>query len=81
MRANGSTTPTNRRLSLGGAMLPGTPDLLTPRINGISTRHSGIGKDAKRRPAAPLNYVALCKEDTISLASAGGSDLGSPHAG
>ena len=58
-------------------MISGNFDL-TPRVNGITPRHNGIGKDSRRRPAAPLNYVAICKEDTVSLASVGGSELGSP---
>lgn len=77
LRANGSTTPTNRRLSMGGAMISGNFDL-TPRVNGITPRHNGIGKDGRRRPAAPLNYVAICKDDTVSLPSVAGSELGSP---
>uniref|UniRef100_A0A0C9RI64 TSA: Wollemia nobilis Ref_Wollemi_Transcript_18801_2421 transcribed RNA sequence n=1 Tax=Wollemia nobilis TaxID=56998 RepID=A0A0C9RI64_9CONI len=80
LRANGSTTPTNRRLSLGGSMLSGSSDL-TGRVNGTTPRHNGVGKDARRRPAGPLNYVAICKDDTASLASVGGSEPPSPHAG
>ncbi|BBN18307.1 Ase1/PRC1/MAP65 family protein [Marchantia polymorpha subsp. ruderalis] len=84
---NGGTTQANRRLSLGGAMLqPSNPELLMPRVNGVTpSRLSSINgaKSGKltQRPTAPLNYVAINKEDTASLASAGGSDPTSPQAG
>ncbi|KAG6552232.1 hypothetical protein Mapa_006081 [Marchantia paleacea] len=85
---NGGTTQANRRLSLGGAMLqPSNPELLMPRVNGVTpSRLSSINgaKSGKltQRPTAPLNYVAINKEDTASLASAGGSgnfSNGGPH--
>lgn len=80
LRANGSTTPTNRRISLGGSMLSGSSDHNT-RGNGFTPRQNGIGKDGRRRPTAPLNYVALGKDDTASLASMAGSEPPSPRAG
>eukprot|EP00252_Welwitschia_mirabilis_P026747 TRINITY_DN8885_c0_g1_i2.p1 TRINITY_DN8885_c0_g1~~TRINITY_DN8885_c0_g1_i2.p1 ORF type:complete len:601 (-),score=177.88 TRINITY_DN8885_c0_g1_i2:368-2170(-) len=75
LRANGSMTPSGRRLSLGGAMLAGGPDM-TPRLNGSSPRHSSFG--GRRRPAGPVNYVAICKDDAVSLPSVAGSEQGSP---
>nr|DAD32351.1 TPA_asm: hypothetical protein HUJ06_011202 [Nelumbo nucifera] len=70
---NGSMTPTPRRLSLGSA----TPELLTPRS--YSGRQNGYFKETRRLSTAPLNFVAISKEDTMSYASVCGSDLGSPH--
>lgn len=70
--ANGSMTPTPRRNSVGGA----TPELLTPRS--YSGRQNGYFKEMRRLSTAPLNFVAISKEDTMSYASICGSELGSP---
>ncbi|PRQ40216.1 putative microtubule-associated protein, MAP65/Ase1/PRC1 [Rosa chinensis] len=70
---NGSMTPTPRRNSVGS----GTPELLTPRS--YSGRQNGYFKEMRRLSTAPLNFVAISKEDTMSYAtSACGSVLGSP---
>ncbi|KAJ8760889.1 hypothetical protein K2173_021927 [Erythroxylum novogranatense] len=69
---NGSMTPTPRRNSVGGA----TPELLTPRS--YSGRQNGYFKEARRLSVAPLNFVAISKEDIMSFASISGSDPGSP---
>ncbi|CAM6070002.1 unnamed protein product [Sphagnum tenellum] len=74
----GTGSQPNRRLSLGNALMqPATPELL--RTNGVTTTPSrlgaSVGKDTKReraRPVAPLNYVALNKDDNAGLNSAGG---------
>jgi hypothetical protein len=57
-------------------MQPATPELL--RTNGVTTTPSrlgaSVGKDTKReraRPVAPVNYVALNKDDNAGLNSAG----------
>ncbi|CAM6043679.1 unnamed protein product [Sphagnum compactum] len=85
-KANGGSRPSvggagsqpNRRLSMGNALMqPVTPEL--SRTNGVATYSrlgaaSTVGRDTKRerpRPAAPLNYVALNKDDTTGLPSAG----------
>jgi hypothetical protein len=73
----GTGSQPNRRLSLGNALMqPATPELL--RTNGVTTTPSrlgaSVGKDTKReraRPVAPLNYVALNKDDNAGLNSAG----------
>ncbi|KAG2701718.1 hypothetical protein I3843_06G053400 [Carya illinoinensis] len=70
---NGSMTPTPRRNSVGS----GTPELLTPRS--FSGRQNGYFKEMRRLSTAPLNFVALSKEDTMSYASVCGSELGSPR--
>lgn len=72
-----STPNTPRRSSL---MRPGTPDS-TPRSNGH--RHNNPFSRNTRvngalRPSAPLNFVAMHKDDTASLLSTGGSDSSSP---
>ncbi|KAK6242446.1 hypothetical protein SCA6_007835 [Theobroma cacao] len=70
---NGSMTPTPRRNSVGG----GTPELLTPRS--YSGRQNGYFKEMRRLSTAPLNFVAISKEDTVSTyTSVCGSELGSP---
>ncbi|GAV58115.1 MAP65_ASE1 domain-containing protein [Cephalotus follicularis] len=69
---NGSMTQTPRRNSVNGA----TPELLTPRS--YSGRQNGYFKEMRRFSTAPLNFVALSKEDTMSYASAFGSEPGSP---
>lgn len=88
LRANGSTpVASNRRLTLSGAIgQAASPDMLLPRVNGVTPSRLGSvnGKDNKKdrtRPAAPLNYVALSKDDMVSSAAAGGSDPTSPQAG
>lgn len=69
---NGSMTPTPRRNSIGGA----TPELLTPRS--YSGRQNGYFKEMRRLSTAPLNFVAIPKEDTLSFASVCDSEPGSP---
>ncbi|XP_062172300.1 65-kDa microtubule-associated protein 6 [Alnus glutinosa] len=69
---NGSMTPTPRRNSVGS----GTPELLTPRS--YSGRQNGYFKEMRRLSTAPLNFVAISKEDTMSYASIYGSESGSP---
>ena len=75
----GGQTQASRRLSLGSAIMqPGTPDICRNGIN-PSRLGASVGKDSKRersRPSAPLNYVALNKDDT---ATAGGSAPTSPR--
>ncbi|KAF5747527.1 hypothetical protein HS088_TW05G00250 [Tripterygium wilfordii] len=71
---NGSMTPTPRRNSVGGA-----PDLLTPRS--YSGRQNGYFKEMRRLSTAPLNFVAIPKEDTMSYISISGSEPGSPSQG
>eukprot|EP00250_Pteridium_aquilinum_P016167 c22977_g1_i1 orf=549-2345(-) len=77
-RMNGSVDmPANRRLSLAGGMMQSSnADMLVPRVNGVTPVRSG--KDGKRdrtRPAAPANFVALTKEDSVSIpSSVNGSD-------
>lgn len=58
--SNGFMTPAPRRVSVGGA----TPELLTPRS--YSGRQNGYFKEMRRLSTAPLNFVAISKEDTIS---------------
>jgi protein regulator of cytokinesis 1 len=65
-------TPTPRRNSVGS----GTPELLTPRS--YSGRQNGYFKEMRRLSTAPLNFVAISKEDTMSYASIYGSESGSP---
>ncbi|KAM6567554.1 hypothetical protein CsatA_026682 [Cannabis sativa] len=72
---NGSMTTTPRRSSVGSA----TPELMTPRS--YSGRQNGYFKEMRRLSTAPLNYVAITKEDTMSFASVCGSELGSPPHG
>ncbi|KAK9276656.1 hypothetical protein L1049_006192 [Liquidambar formosana] len=73
---NGSMTPTPRRNSVGSP----TPELLTPRS--YSGRQNGYFKEMRRLSTAPLNFVAISKEDTMSYASVyGGSEPGSPPQG
>ncbi|KAE8667704.1 65-kDa microtubule-associated protein 6 [Hibiscus syriacus] len=63
---NGSMTPsTPRRSSVGGA----TPDLLTPRS--YSGRQNGYFKEKRRLSTAPLNFVAITKEDAVSTSRTG----------
>ncbi|PKU85199.1 65-kDa microtubule-associated protein 7 [Dendrobium catenatum] len=71
---NGFMTPAPRRVSVGSA----TPELLTPRS--YSSRQNGYFKEMRRLSTAPLNFVAIPKEDTISSFSSSISCLepGSP---
>lgn len=67
--AYGFMTPSPRRVSLGSA----TPELSTPRS--CSGRYF---KETRRLSTAPLNFVAISKEDTLSsFASVSGSERGS----
>ncbi|XP_020576672.1 65-kDa microtubule-associated protein 6-like [Phalaenopsis equestris] len=73
---NGFMTPGPRRISIGSA----TPELLTPRS--YSGRQNGYFKEMRRLSTAPLNFVALPKEDTISsFASISCFEPGSPPRG
>lgn len=69
---NGSVTPSPRRNSVGTA----TPELLTPRS--YSGRQNTYFKEMRRLSTAPLNFVAIPKEDTMSFSSVGGSEPESP---
>ncbi|KAK1387154.1 65-kDa microtubule-associated protein 6-like [Heracleum sosnowskyi] len=69
---NGSMTPAPRRNSVGCA----TPELQTPRS--YSGRHNGQFKEMRRLSTGRLNFLALGKEDIISLSSVCGSDPESP---
>ncbi|XP_027152910.1 65-kDa microtubule-associated protein 6-like [Coffea eugenioides] len=69
---NGSVTPSPRRNSIGCA----TPELLTPRS--YSGRQNGYFKETRRLSTAPLNFVAIPKEDTMSFSSVCGSEPESP---
>ncbi|KAK7273560.1 hypothetical protein RIF29_14616 [Crotalaria pallida] len=75
-RANGNGTasmpPTPRRNSLSG----GTSEVHTPRS--YSGRQNGYFKEMRRLSTAPLNFVAIPKEDTMSYASLCGSDESPP---
>ncbi|KAL2607373.1 hypothetical protein AAZV13_09G239200 [Glycine max] len=70
---NGSMPPTPRRNSLSGGT---TSELLTPRS--YSGRQNGYFKEMRRLSTAPLNFVAISKEDTMSYASLCGSEPDSP---
>ncbi|KAK8931073.1 65-kDa microtubule-associated protein 6 [Platanthera zijinensis] len=73
---NGYMTPAPRRVSAGCA----TPELLTPRS--YSGRQNGYFKETRRLSTAPLNFVAISKDDTItSFTSVCGSEPGSPTRG
>lgn len=72
---NGSMTPTPRRNSLGSA----TPELLTPRS--YSGRQNGYFREIRKLSTAPLNFVSIAKEDTISFSSICGSEPESPPLG
>ncbi|MQL85487.1 hypothetical protein Taro_018010 [Colocasia esculenta] len=73
---NGSMTPTPRRVSAGSA----TPELLTPRS--YCGRQNGYFRETRRLSTAPINFVAMSKEDTSSsFASVSGSEPGSPPLG
>jgi len=76
-RANGSGssgTPLNRRLSLG---------VQQAGVNGVTPVRQGMSasKEGKRelsRPVAPVNYVALSKEDSVSQVSENESTPSTP---
>jgi len=70
---NGSMPPTPRRNSLSGGT---TSELLTPRS--YSGRQNGYFREMRRLSTAPLNFVAISKEDTISYASLCCSEPDSP---
>jgi protein regulator of cytokinesis 1 len=57
---NGSMPPTPRRNSTSGT----TSELSTPRS--YSGRHNGYFSEVRRLSTAPLNFVAIPKEDTMS---------------
>lgn len=57
---NGSMPPTPRRNSVSGT----TSELSTPRS--YSGRHNGYFSEVRRLSTAPLNFVAIPKEDTMS---------------
>ncbi|XP_051121486.1 65-kDa microtubule-associated protein 6-like [Andrographis paniculata] len=69
---NGSVTPSPRRNSSGGI----NSELLTPRS--YSGHQNGYFKETRRLSTAPLNFVAIPKEDTISFSSVCGSEPESP---
>ncbi|KAE8705421.1 65-kDa microtubule-associated protein 6 [Hibiscus syriacus] len=71
---NGLMTPnTPRRNSVGGA----TPELLASRS--YSGLQNGYFKEMRRLSTAPLNFVAISKEDMVSTyTSVCDSELGSP---
>ncbi|CAL4938454.1 unnamed protein product [Urochloa decumbens] len=69
----GFMTPVPRRVSAGSA----TPELLTPRS--YSGRYNNYFKENRRLTAAPLNFSAVFKEDSMSsFASISGSEPDSP---
>ncbi|KAK4373396.1 hypothetical protein RND71_008780 [Anisodus tanguticus] len=72
---NGSVTPSPRRNSVGCA----TPELQTPRS--YAGRQNTYFKEMRRLSTAPLNFVAIAKEDTMSFSSIGGSEPESPPQG
>ncbi|CAN6478905.1 unnamed protein product [Victoria cruziana] len=71
-RANGTSTPTSRRLSVGSA----ASEIMTPCA--LSGRQHGSFREPRRMTAAPLNFVALMKEDTMSVSSMCASESVSP---
>lgn len=70
---NGSVTPSPRRSSVGSPNV----ELLTPRS--YSGKQNGYFKEMRRLSTAPLNFVAIQKEDTISFSSVCGSEPESPQ--
>ncbi|KAG6501182.1 hypothetical protein ZIOFF_041054 [Zingiber officinale] len=71
VNGNGFMTPSPRRISVGSA----TPELLTPRSH--SGRYNSYFKETRRLSTAPLNFVAISKDDAVSsFASAMGSVTG-----
>lgn len=69
---NGCVTPSPRRNSAGCQ----TPELLTPRS--YSGRQNGYFRETRRLSTAPLNFVAIAKEDMMSFSSVSGSEPESP---
>jgi protein regulator of cytokinesis 1 len=76
-RSNGIGSPamTPRRYSAGS---PAPSEIMTPRS--YSGRQNGNHhfKEMRRLSTAPLNFVSIPKEDTISFSSICGSDISSP---
>ncbi|KAF3793791.1 microtubule-associated protein 7 [Nymphaea thermarum] len=72
VRAHGSSTATPRRLSVGSA----ASEMMTPRS--LSGRQNGLFREPRRMTATPLNFVALMKEDTMSVSSMCASESVSP---
>ncbi|CAN6285015.1 unnamed protein product [Urochloa humidicola] len=71
--STGFMTPVPRRVSAGSV----TPELLTPRSH--SGRYNHYFKENRRMTAAPLNFSAVSKEDSMSsFASISGSEPDSP---
>ncbi|GAB4828689.1 hypothetical protein Ancab_018354 [Ancistrocladus abbreviatus] len=70
---NGSMTPTPRRNSVGSP----TAELCTPRSH--AGQQNGYFKDMRRLSTAPLNFVAIPKDDSMSYASVCGSEPESPQ--
>ncbi|RAL47873.1 hypothetical protein DM860_011458 [Cuscuta australis] len=75
---NGSLTPSPRRKSVGAL----NPEVMSPQRS-YSGRHyhqhdGYFNNGMKRLSAAPLNFVAIAKEDTMSFSSAFGSEPESP---
>ncbi|KAI5062830.1 hypothetical protein GOP47_0021377 [Adiantum capillus-veneris] len=62
VRANGNGTPI-RRASLGGGLLQSE----APRKNGLTPGRVGKDKKDKTRPTAPVNFVAIAKEDPTAV--------------
>ncbi|KAH7426302.1 hypothetical protein KP509_11G094300 [Ceratopteris richardii] len=82
-RMNGSVDmSTNRKLSLGGGILQSSNvDMLSPRMNGATPVRAG--KDGKRdraQPIAPVNFVALSKEESVSISSVNSCEATAPIA-
>ncbi|KAF9623452.1 hypothetical protein IFM89_003036 [Coptis chinensis] len=75
MNGDASMPSTPRRFSASSA----TPESATPRSR--SGRQNGHFKEMRRLSTAPLNFVSLTKEDTMSYASVCGSEFGSPPRG
>ncbi|XP_076914670.1 65-kDa microtubule-associated protein 6-like [Bidens hawaiensis] len=69
---NGLMTPQPRRNSVASP----TTEPMTPRS--YSGRQNGYSKQMRRLTTAPLNFVAIPKEDTISFSSVYDSEPGSP---
>lgn len=78
-RPSTPSTPSTPRRTM--SMRVGTPDL-TPRSNGNKHNNPFVRSNSRVngavRPTAPLNFVAMQKEDNGALFSPGGSDSSSP---
>ncbi|GAA0143305.1 non-motor microtubule binding protein [Lithospermum erythrorhizon] len=72
---NGSLTPPPRRISMGTP----TSELLTPRS--YSCQRNGYHKEMRRLSTVPLNFVAMPKEEAMSISSACGSEQDSSSHG